>query len=300
MILAIRPKDLETIAILEEATYGPDREDSSIHISIPIILGSCQDKEAVISVTTDLINFSRRYQHSAAWFIPEQLVKELEAAEDMITSDNPAYGGILLSREIDNYHMQVRLIKQFGMYTVDTKWHNDRIGDEYSLEHYYAYLKLRPKIKNFKWETLNFDKKNLSIKINFSNWEEEIEKLKKELYLSSLDMDLNYEVPYYFFNKIRTIGQEKELLRRADYYYNERKKEMYVEIILWNYQIEKIILAITNEKEGEKLVIKEEKNFDSETIDFLNSFINSLKEEINLIEERRKKYFSERPIYGQK
>ncbi|MEO0130330.1 MAG: hypothetical protein ABIK76_01355 [candidate division WOR-3 bacterium] len=300
MILAIRPKDLETIAILEEATYGPDREDSSIHISIPIILGSCQDKEAVISVTTDLINFSKRYQHSAAWFIPEQLVKELEAAEDMITSDNPAYGGILLSREIDNYHMQVRLIKQFGMYTVDTKWHNDRIGDEYSLEHYYAYLKLRPKIKNFKWETLNFDKKNLSIKINFSNWEEEIEKLKKELYLSSLDMDLNYEVPYYFFNKIRTIGQEKELLRRADYYYNERKKEMYVEIILWNYQIEKIILAITNEKEGEKLVIKEEKNFDSETIDFLNSFINSLKEEINLIEERRKKYFSERPIYGQK
>ncbi|MCM8808409.1 MAG: hypothetical protein NC926_10840 [Candidatus Omnitrophica bacterium] len=299
MILAIRPRDLEAIAILEEVTYGPDREDSSIHISVPIILGSCQDKEAVISVTTDLINFSRRYQHTAAWFIPEQLIKELEAAEDMITSDNPAYGGIILSREIDNYHMQVRLIKQFGMYTVDIKWHNDRIGDEYSLQQYYAYLKLRPKIKNFEWERLNFNKNSFSVKINFPHLEEEIEKLKRELFLSSLDMDLNYEVPYYLFNKIKTIGQEKELIRRADYYYNEKKREMFVEIILWDYQIKKLSLVITD-KEEKRLLASGEDFFDSEMINFLNSFINFLKEEINLIEERRKKYFSERPIYGQK
>ncbi len=300
MILAIRPRDLETIAILEETTYGPDREDSSIHISIPIILGSCQDKEAVISVTTDLINFSRRYYHNAAWFISEQLVKELEAAEDMITSDNPAYGGILLSREIDNYHMQVRLIKQFGMYTVDVKWHNDRIGDEYSLQHYYAYLKLRPKIKNFEWENLIFHKKFLLIKTNFFNWEKEVARLKEELYLSSLDMDLNYEVPYYLFNKIRTIGQEKELIRRADYYYNEKKKIMFVEIILWDYRIKNLILEITNEQEEKNLIVHEEEVLSAETMEFLNSFINFLKEEINLIEDRRKKYFSERPIYGQK
>lgn len=300
MILAIRPKDLETIAILEEATYGPDREDSSIHISIPIILGCCQDKEAVISVATDLINFSKRYQDANAWFISEQLIKKLEAAEDMITSDNPAYGGILLSREIDNYHMQVRLIKQFGMYTVDVKWHNDRIGDEYSLQLYYAYLKLRPKIRNFEWEKINFNKNFLSIKINFLNWEEDIKKLREQLFLSSLDIDLNYEVPYYLFNKIRAIGQEKELIRRADCYYNEKRKEMFVEIILWDYQIKKIVLTITNEKGEKRLLVKEEEIFGSEIFDFFNSFINFLKEEIKLIEERRKKYFAERPIYGQK
>ncbi|MCS7249911.1 MAG: hypothetical protein N2323_02205 [candidate division WOR-3 bacterium] len=296
MILAIKPRDLETIAILEEITFGPDREDSSIHISIPIILGCCQDKEAVISVAADLINFSKRYQHAAAWFISEQLIKELEAAEDMITSDNPAYGGILLSREIDNYHMQVRLIKQFGMYTVDVKWHNDRIGDEYSLQLYYAYLKLRPKMKNFEWENLNFNKNLLSIKINFPNLEEEIEKLRRELFLTSLAIDLNYEVPYYLFNKMKVIGLEKELIRQAHCYYNERKKEMLIEITLWDYQIKNLILETTSEK----LIIRENEIFSSEINDFLNSFINFLREEILLVEERRKKYLSERPIYGQR
>lgn len=300
MILAIRPRDIETIAILEETTYGPDREDSSIHISIPIILGSCQDKEAVISVTADLINFSRRYQHSAAWFIPEQLVKELEAAEDMITSDNPAYGGILLSREIDNYHMQVRLIKQFGMYTVDVKWHNDRIADEYSLQQYYAYIKMRPKIKNFAWEDLKFNENSLLIQTNFTDWEETLEKLKHDLFLSSLNFDLYYEVPYYLFNKIKIIGQEKELIRRADFYYNESRKEMVVEVILWNYEIKKIILAFQPIGDEKNLIVKEEDIFSSATTDFLKSFLDFLKEEIKLIEERREKYFSERPIYGQK
>uniref|UniRef100_A0A7V4E377 Uncharacterized protein n=1 Tax=candidate division WOR-3 bacterium TaxID=2052148 RepID=A0A7V4E377_UNCW3 len=299
-MLAIRPKDLESIAILEETTYGPDREDSSIHISIPIILGSCQDKEAVISVTTDLIDFSRRYQHAAAWFISEELQKKLEAADEILVSDNPAYGGIILSREIDNYHMQVRLIKQFGMYTVDIKWHNDRIGDEFSLQQYYAYLKLRPTIKNFDWEDIVLDERGFSLKGNFPNWQEKIEELRHSLFLSSLDFNLDYEIFYYFYQKIKTIAQEKELIRRVDYYYYEKKREMILDIILWNYNI-KLLSLKSEEIDDKKIIIgknKEEK--DEEMIEFLNFFIKYLKEEINLIKIRREKYFRERPIYGQR
>lgn len=299
-MLAIRPKDLESIAILEEATYGPDREDSSIHISIPIILGSCQDKEAVISVTADLMDFSRRYQHTAAWFISEELQKKLEAADDMLVSDNPAYGGIILSREIDNYRMQVRLIKQFGMYTVDIKWHNDRIGDEFSLQQYYAYLKLRPTIRNFDWEDIVLDEKGFSLKGNFPNWQERVEELRHSLFLSSLDFDLDYEITYYLYNKIKTIAQEKELIRRVDYYYYEKKREMILDIILWNYNI-KLLSLKSEEVDDKKIIIgknKEEK--DEEMIEFLNFFIKYLKEEINLIKIRREKYFKERPIYGQR
>jgi hypothetical protein len=298
-MLAIRPRDLESIAILEETTYGPDREDSSIHISIPIILGSCQDKEAVVSVTADLMDFSRRYQHTAAWFISEELQKKLEAADDMLVSDNPAYGGIILSREIDNYHLQVRLIKQFGMYTVDIKWHNDRIGDEFSLQQYYAYLKLRPTIRNFDWEDMGLKDGQLLLKGDFSFWQNTAEELRQALFLSSLALDLDYEIFYYLFNKIKIIGYEKELIRRVDYYYHEKQKEMILEIILWNYDIK--VLSLKIEDDRKKILIgKGKETFDKELEEFLTFFINFLKEEIQLVKMRREKYFHERPIYGQK